>query len=532
MSPIPDALHSVSKYVGSAVTFLTPPALLVPELLLHYFAHLSKKDLSVAALVCRFWGVLAEDTLWRVKEVPLTVLLKKLDENLHLGIRVWSLRRQLSPEQTDAPTHLRRYQKITSLHVDTCADGAAAIALRQLLNHYQESSLCPNLKYVSISISVIPLGSQTNLDSTLRFLLGSSTTEVTICDHNGTQELGMILRILGTHSPFVRSFTLGQCLRWGEIIGYTVDLGQLSHVKVLHLRDISIEAFETLCGCGELEELFITDGGYWGHVMEDEARRKMIIPSLRVLAIKCPRLNCPALVQTDLPSLRRLTFTYPETVSGASVGLQSVLEGLSQRSRLMEELTVEVCGERLGASAIHTLCMMKALTKIRLHGFVTGTLQITDDCIILLAQSFPNLTSLSVDVGADWETLAITDRSLVSVIIRCKDLDSLDIPLDLSRCHKQSTPRFLPSSSSVERLFIRHLKLSHDPTWTIRFLARRFPNARDFKLGGIGRNQSWLEFEDLAAYTALLAKSFHTFRGRPSALMVSSLIVEEVLGSR
>ncbi|KAG8990763.1 hypothetical protein FRB93_003027 [Tulasnella sp. JGI-2019a] len=515
---IPPVRHSFYSTTHEAVR--------IPELLLRYFGHLSRAELVNSAIVCRSWSAQALDTLWRHHEVPLSVLLgqlpflyEKLFERPEDGpgyaledgglIRSsWHpLMEQSSPELIDAsawnPVLYKYAHKIIHLFVDTTLGEDSINLLAALFNETASPALCPNSQ--SLRFSMGPYQNSETLHSkAIPALCGSSVTSIELNNHPGGEHnpidiaghLGMALKTCGNQ---IQRFVLRSPACNNYYSMFTPDFSLFDHLTEVHLRSLSLAGWRKLANnCLHLLEVYLTERPCEprGDEFTGDPTRSIDFPLLRKLSIDCGYLNNGVLVESNMPALESLTVS--KSVFDRD---QVISKQIANRSGLLQE--IEFCiMQYLGGvgSIITTLSSLCHLRKLKLTG-ETSRWDVTDGDMDVLARSVLNLQSISITLKQTLsyrkDRVPLTHATLISLVQYCRQLNSIELPMDLSRADdsKEKPVDFGPSTTVTSLTFSKILlpsKFGDDDSprtsqvelvdGVVRFLVGCCPEVRVFKV--------------------------------------------------
>ncbi|KAG9006402.1 hypothetical protein FRB94_000712 [Tulasnella sp. JGI-2019a] len=436
----------------------------IPELLLRYFMHFNRSELAKSAIVCRSWSTLALDTLWRHHEVPLSVLLSQLpflyerpfkrrgsghdanDENeddpdSHSNHGGWyPIKEQASHETIDTSKwnlYLNKFaHKITRLFWNSALRGPSIRLLSTLLDKSAGLVLCPNLRSLRIVIApyserlhamAIPMLCGSSVETVeMQHLLWNGNNSVNVAGHFGIalKTCGSRIRRLILCPPNIRYYYL------------TPDFSLFSHLTEVHLT-------EPECEPG-------------GRQIFGDPAKSINFSSLQKLTISSGYLvNC-VLLESNMPALESLVVsTLAEDKNGA-ISMQ-----LSRRSGLLREMEFHSIKFHEGVgSMIRALSSLCHLRKLKLGGG-TSKWDITDSDMNVLARSVPNLQSISITLEQtliyEKVQIPLTHATLLSVVQHCRQLNEIELPMDLSGVDgsKEKPVGFMPSATVTSLKFCK-----------------------------------------------------------------------------
>ncbi|KAG8845445.1 hypothetical protein FRB96_002501 [Tulasnella sp. 330] len=384
--------------------------------------------------------------------------------------------------------------KITRLCINATLAIEAIELIRSLLVRYGDS-LCPNLKSVRFSIEAVMIekgGRSIAPDTTAGLVLGPSVLDVTIEDRADPEEMYLVCQELARAAPRIERFAMGDEIaqdvieewdsEWDDMWFISVDFGLFPQLRVVHLCDISTDAWDMLGrGCPLLVEITLTEcaladdwagndvGLPWGGDDED----RTVFPLLETLDAGCQAVHGYVLASSSMPSLTTLiTSGYGDDNDGDT----TIATLIAERSLNLTHLSAR-CG--CNPLAIEAICSVGRMERLRI-GFGSPEC-VSDETMILLSTSLPYLEVLSITTSRhDGSGCAVTSRGFLQLVERCKSLKDLEIPLDLSECDDVEKQRVTPSHS-ITKLTVEKAVLpdDDDAARAARFLRLWLPEVTD-----------------------------------------------------
>lgn len=244
-----------------------------------------------------------------------------------------------------------------------------------------------------------------------------------------------LLASVGKACPKIKEFRCSTpptsaCTMLSDVIPCWDDL------EILETAAVNAQALNHLASLKQLRELKILVPE--GYSLETTSPFSVIL-SIDKISMTAPRVKLLLVLLAPLqPSVKRAQLNI-ETATNA-VDLDHLLSSLAEHleSNVLESLNVGVA--RPTDFVDHTLFELTTSTLQRLRAFTGLTnldlssmhISITDDEILDLVSSWPQMTHLHLDTDWDWEItrLRVTFLGLAGVLERCPELRSLGINLD------------------------------------------------------------------------------------------------------
>ncbi|KAG8850846.1 hypothetical protein FRB96_009583 [Tulasnella sp. 330] len=418
--------------------------------------------------------------------------------------------------------------KVTRLLVDATLDAHAISFLRQLLEMYG-GTLCPNAKFVHVLVL-------TCIDATVpsyfSLLFSTSLSEVMVGDFFSADEIGSACREVTRAAPNITKFALSRVLVGG--LPHYTQFNLFPALKIVDLCGVTWEGWKALGGsCSTtLVEIRIACRGEGEEEYRWERQDLQLVPSgedfpqegsfqfplLTKLTFKNSYICRPALLQSTMPSLRRLYIDELWDENG------DFLKVLGDRSPDLQDLKVGFnCGE-VTSRTLDAISRMQSLKQLRLDGR-SGRILFDDAAVDVLACRLPHLRLLSIQVESQIYS-PLTTVSLLSILRHCIAIESLALSLDVTG---YGATYLKPEEAVPPGVSLKHLKISCGPLprdirLTAQTLATWCPNVIQLEIvedagwsmiehdGDVedGENEGARVFSDVAA--AELVEVFHMIK--------------------
>ncbi|KAG9034830.1 hypothetical protein FRB95_012523 [Tulasnella sp. JGI-2019a] len=418
-------------------------ALLIPEILLHYFEYLSRREVADPALVCKKWSI-SLGVLWGDREVPLSVIIGRLHE--------------ISQSELCRSEQIRLHsaffkqfaQKITQLDADQNITTDTAELLMDISSTL--GTHLPNLRVLKLSAHDYPLPGPPRLFTSL-ITEKQHITNITIENHPIPEDSVSLLLTLGIATPHVRRFTLGVSDPEGNFEGlFYIDCSVFRQLRIAELNDLALEGWRPLVeGCCFLGKVTITVTRDESQSSEPHPEPPPVSASLEELTVWCSGY-CYALATTVMPRLRALTF-------GDLSDDTDVTNLLGKRSPALETLEITYRNGDVGDTTLLGISSLTELRTVRLSGNEDSIL-FSDGAIDLLARSLPHLEDFSLrfrDFALGPPSL--TGKSLESFFCHCLALKKLQLSVNLTDFPSSLTEA---KPTGLERLTIYEAILPDD----------------------------------------------------------------------
>ncbi|KAG8881962.1 hypothetical protein FRB97_008830 [Tulasnella sp. 331] len=453
------------------------PALIVPELLLHYFKHLSDDGVARAAQVCTTWGSIAMHELWSTREVPLNALLTMLKELELLsehGLWCWVLHHSINTKALPMERWKRFIDnyahKVTRLCATTDMLDDACKLTHMLLTKYG-GSLFPNVARLRISANNY-YGLSKGI---LILVLGPSLVDITVEGHDD-QELKILAAVADAIAPQIKRFIVRKPYKATPLV---FDCGIFRNLDIVRLDDLSWRGWKMLASCEKLQDVALTayDLSIDRTPTLTTGGDKPLFPSLRRLHIDDRMIREEILRESIMPALVHLSLT--SFTSSGPTGVVSLGE-VGRGSPLLKELEIGDAGGAL-TDIIHDMLHLSGLTCIKISG-LNNIDRLSDDNMKLLMSRHLQLNTLILkpDIGLDF-TGGMSINSLLALTQRCKALKHINLPLDLSDLTTNVEIQALIETPcmSVTRAAIGAVVGMISAQHTAQFLAKLLPNVAE-----------------------------------------------------
>ncbi|KAG8885048.1 hypothetical protein FRB98_002048 [Tulasnella sp. 332] len=435
-------------------------ALIIPELLPHYFNCLSDHELTQAAQVCATWAHVAEDELWRTREVPLDALLLKLDELELLWddsnksmIPSWTQLQEIDTEAIlmegwkgviDNYAH-----KITRLHITGNIRRASSISERALA-----------------------------------LAFGPSLIDLSMEVHYARQ-MNAWVAAAGTFAPQIKRLVVRSPFGyWSDPLH--IDCSTFCNLRVSRLGGLSWQGWKTLASCKRLEDVALTAPNQLNvpQFIPTEEGDRPTFPSLRRFRINNRVILVEVLRESIMPALEYLTLGAFMNLAGMKV---MSLGEVGRRSPLLKGLTIGNASDAFG-DIVEDMSSMRNLTSINITGIFHPD-QLNDDCIKLIAAHHPHLEVLTLKPKKHPDSIGMTINSLLALIQHCMALRCVDIPLDLSELTRDISGFDFQALAVVPSVTVTKMAIGFvvgitNATCAAEFLAKLLPNVEELDLPG------------------------------------------------
>ncbi|KAG8881963.1 hypothetical protein FRB97_008831 [Tulasnella sp. 331] len=460
-------------------------ALIARDLLQLYFKLLSNHELTVAARVCTTWTYVAEDELWRTREVPLNGLLSKLkglkllrkdgDANV---IPLWNLPRDKNSEAilmgewkqlVDNYAH-----RVTRLHITDDMPYPVPILLKKY-----GGSLCPNVVCLRLSSKNDSwIGSKT-----LAMALGPSVTDLTMEGYSSGQ-VELLARVGVITAPQIKRLVFRSPFKYSKD-PLTINCGIFRNLRITRLADLSWRGWKMLASCERLEEVTLASTTRWierESISTDQGDRPTF-PSLRQLRIGDRGILEEVLRESVMPALEYLTLDTFMNLAATKVTSLSVV---GRRSPLLKGLTIR---DASGAfkDVVEGMSSMRNLISINISGTIYPD-QLNFDNIKDIATRHRNLEVfiLKPKIRSDLNG-GMTINSLLSLTQYCAALRRVELPLDLYDFARDTSDVAFQAlmgapSMTITKMAIRFVVGLTNAARAAESLAKLLPNVEELDL--------------------------------------------------
>lgn len=251
-----------------------------------------------------------------------------------------------------------------------------------------------------------------------KLLIGSSLlTMRDTWDQREQPDVDALLHLVAQRAPLLED------LQVENKIADNLDFSPFVNLKRLQVFTLQLQSLLSLAACHDLREILVN----WidGHL--PVGGHSIVLPALESLSTKTDNALSRFPFWARMPNLRRLTASE----------IQNTDEKAFEQLRLYSPSLQDLRADFSDSFILHLLNLgpspnLKTLTLT----YRRGTPPFSDENITRLAEYFPNLTRVHMEVEMrlpHFLTLQATGRSLLALIQHCPSLEYLVIPLNFAK---------------------------------------------------------------------------------------------------